>query len=148
MSLLRRFDDDLKEAMKAAKAIKVSTLRMVKAAVKNKQIEKGGELTDDEITAVLSSMIKQRRESFELYAKAGRKDLSDKEEEEIAILQSYLPRQLSPDEIDRLIRDAIEESSAKGPQDMGKVMRVLMPRIKGVADGKYVNERVRMLLES
>ena len=148
MSLLKRFDDDLKVALKASESTKVSVLRMVKAAAKNRQIEKGRELTDYEILSVLSTMAKQRRESIEQFTKGGRMDLAQNEERELTILQSYMPQQLSNDEIDRMIRDAISESSAKGSRDMGKVMRVLMPRIKGVADGKYVNERVKELLES
>ncbi len=147
MSLIKRFDDDLRNALKASESAKVSILRMVKAAVKNRQIEKGRELTDDEIISVISSMVKQGRESIEQFAKAGRTDLVSKEEQEIAVLQTYLPQQLSREEIDRIIIDAIKEASARTPQDMGKVMRVLMPRLKGVADGKYVNQRVKELLE-
>jgi hypothetical protein len=148
MSLLKRFDDDLKEALKASEREKVSILRMVKAAIKNRQIEKGRELTDEEIVSVLSSMVKQGRESMEQFTSAGRADLARNEEIEVAILQSYMPRQLSREEIDGIISDAIRETAATSPQDMGKVMRVLMPRVKGVADGKYVNQRVKELLES
>jgi hypothetical protein len=148
MSLVERFNEDLKEAMKASKALKVSVLRMVKAAAKNRQIEKGRDLTDEEIVDVLSSMVKQRRDSVEQYTKAGRMDLATKEEEEVTILQTYMPEQLGADDLDRIIRDAIAESSAAGPQDMGKVMRVLMPKVKGLADGKFVNQRVKELLES
>jgi uncharacterized protein YqeY len=148
MSLLKRFDDDLKEALKASESAKVSILRMVKAAVKNKQIEKGRELTDDEIVLVLSSMVKQGRESIAQFTKGGRMDLARNEEREVAILQAYLPQQLSPEELDRIILDAIKQTAARTPQDMGKIMRVLMPRVKGVADGKYVNQRVKELLES
>jgi uncharacterized protein YqeY len=148
MSLLKRFDDDLKQALKASERYKVSVLRMAKAAVKNAQIEKGRELTDEEISSVLSTMAKQRRESIEQFTRGGRPDLVHNEEQELSILQSYMPQQLSNDEIERMIHDAIRESSAMGAQDMGKVMRILMPRIKGVADGKYVNQRVKELLES
>ena len=148
MSLLKRFDDDLKQALKASERSKVSVIRMVKAAVKNAQIEKGRELTDEEIIPVLSTMAKQRRESIEQFARGGRVDLVQNEEQELSILQSYMPQQLSNDEIERMIHDAIRESSAAGAQDMGKVMRILMPRIKGLADGKYVNQRVKELLES
>ena len=90
-------------------------------------------------------MVKQRRDSVEQFTKAGRMDLASKEEEEIAILQAYLPHQLSPDELDRVILDAIRDA---GGRDIGKVMSILMPRVKGVADGRYVNQRVRELLES
>jgi uncharacterized protein YqeY len=148
MSLIQRFDDDLKVALKASNRLKVSVLRMAKAATKNKQIEKGGELTDDEVVAVLSSMVKQRRESVEQFTKAQRTDLAGKEEEEITILQTYLPQQLSREELDRIILDALRESTVRNVQDIGKVMRILMPRIKGVADGKYVNQRVRELIGS
>ena len=148
MSLLKRFDDDLKEAMKASDARKVSVLRLVKAAVKNRQIEKGGELADEEIVTVLATMIKRGRESIEQFTKGGRSDLVQKEEAEVAVLQSYMPPQLSNDEIDGIISEAIKEAGAKSPQDMGKVMRILMPRMKGIADGKYVNQRVKEMLES
>lgn len=148
MSLLKRFDDDLRTALKASESAKVSILRMAKAALKNRQIEKGRELTDDEIISVISSMVKQGREAQEQFSAAGRVDLARKEEQEVAILQAYLPQQLGLDELDRIILDAIKEASATTPQDMGKVMRVLMPRIKGAADGKYVNQRVKELLES
>ena len=148
MSLLKRFDDDLKQALKTSERSKVSVIRMVKAAVKNAQIEKGRELTDEEILSVLSTMAKQRRESIEQFTKGGRADLVRNEEQELSILQFYMPQQLSNEEVERMIHDAIRESSATGAQDMGKVMRILMPRIKGVADGKYVNQRVKELLES
>ena len=147
MSLLRRFDDDLKQALKAAERSKVSVIRMVKAAVKNAQIEKGRELTDEEIISVLFAMAKQRRESIEQFTRGSRADLVRNEEQELGILQSYMPQQLGNDEIERMIHDAIRESSAAGAQDMGKVMRILMPRIRGLADGKYVNQRVKELLE-
>lgn len=148
MSLLKRFDDDLREALKASQSERVSVLRMVKAAAKNRQIEKGRELTDDEIVEVLASMIKRGRESIEQFAKAGRTDLARKEEQEIAVLEAYMPRQLSHEELDRIISEAIREVSAGSAQDIGKVMRILMPRVRGVADGKYVNQRVKELLET
>jgi len=148
VSLLQRFDEDLRGAMKASQGLRVSVLRMAKAAAKNKQIEKGRDLTDEEIIVVLSSMIKQRRESVEQYTKAARTDLAAQEAEEITVLQSYMPPQLDREEIDRMILGAIRDSSAKDVRDIGKVMRLLMPKIKGVADGTYVNERVRELLGS
>jgi len=146
MSLLQKLDDDLKTALKASNNLKVSVLRMAKAASKNKQIEKGGELTDDEVLAVLSTLSKQRRESIEQFSRGWREDLAEKERQELAILQSYLPKQLSAEEIDRIIIEVIKESSAEGTKDMGKVMRMVMPRLQGAADGKIVNQRVRDLL--
>jgi uncharacterized protein YqeY len=148
MSLLKRLDEDLKAAMKRSDAICLSALRMAKAAIKNVQIDKGRELSDEEILSVLSSMGKQRRESIEQFSKGGREELAEKERQELAVLQSYMPAQLSPDEIEKLIVQAIQESSARSETDMGKVMKLLMPKIKGVADGKWVNNRVKELLSS
>jgi uncharacterized protein YqeY len=148
MSLLKRLDEDLKGAMKRSDPVSLSALRMAKAAIKNLQIEKGRELSDEEIIGVLSTMAKQRRESIEQFSRGGREDLAEKERRELSVLQSYMPAQLSPDEIDKLIVRAIEESSARGEADMGRVMKLLMPKIKGVADGKWVNSRVKELLSS
>ncbi len=148
MSLLKKFDDDLKTALKASEAERVSILRLIKSAVKNKQIDKGRELSEEEIISVLSTMIKQGRESIEQFTKANRMDLAQKEERDIAVLQAYMPRQLSSEEIDKIISEAIKEAAAGGPQDMGKVMRIVMPKVKGLADGKHVNQRVKELLEA
>ena len=148
MSLLKRIDDDLKVAMKSSDAVRVSVLRMAKAAIKNVQIEKSRELSDEEILSVLSSMGKQRRESIEQFSKAGREDLAGIERQELSILQSYMPAQLSLEEVEKFIVEAIQESAAKSEADMGKVMKVLMPKIKGLADGKWVNTRVKELLAS
>jgi uncharacterized protein len=148
MSLLKQIDEDLKVAMKSSDAVRVSVLRMAKAAIKNVQIEKSRELSDEEILSVLSSMGKQRRESIEQFSKAGREDLAGIERQELSILQSYMPAQLSLEEVEKFIVEAIQESAAKSEADMGKVMKVLMPKIKGVADGKWVNTRVKELLAS
>mgnify|MGYP001134308590 CR=1 FL=1 len=147
MSLQQRLDDDLKVAIKSSDNLKTSVVRMVKAAIKNKQIEKKRELSDEEIISIISMLSKQSRESIELFSKGGREDLVEKEKKEISILQSYLPSQLTPEELDRLIFDAIKEASAEGAKDIGKVMRILMPRLKGSADGKVVNQRVTELLQ-
>jgi hypothetical protein len=147
MSLQQRLDDDLKVAIKSSDNLKTSVVRMAKAAIKNKQIEKRRELSDEEIISVISMLLKQRRESIELFSKGGREDLVEKEKQELSILQSYLPSQLTPDELDRLIIDAIKEASAEGVKDIGKVMRILMPQVKGSADGKVVNQRVMELLQ-
>jgi uncharacterized protein YqeY len=148
MSLLKRLDEDLKAAMKRSDAVSLSALRMAKAAIKNQQIEKGHELSDDEIVDVLSSMAKQRRESIEQFSRGGREDLAERERQELSVLQSYMPAQLSNEEVERLIIQAIQESSARSEADMGRVMKLLMPKIKGVADGKWVNTRVKELLSS
>ena len=148
MSLLKRLDEDLKAAMKRSDAISLSAIRMAKAAIKNVQIDKGRELTDEEIFSVLLSMAKQRRESIEQFSEGGREELAEKERQELAVLQSYMPAQLSSDEVEKLIVQAIQESSARLETDMGKVMKLLIPKIKGVADGKWVNNRVKELLSS
>ncbi|MGB9715915.1 MAG: GatB/YqeY domain-containing protein [Thermodesulfovibrionales bacterium] len=147
MSLQQRLDEDLKASIKGSDSLKTSALRMLKAAIKNKEIEKRKELSDDEIISVISTLVKQRRESIELFSKGGREDLALKESHELEILRSYLPRQLSSEELDRIIIEAINESSAEGVKDIGKVMRLIMPRIQGAADGKIVNQRVREILE-
>ena len=147
MSLQQRIDDDLKAAMKSSDSLKTSVLRMIKAAIKNKQVEKREELSDEEIIPVISTLTKQRRESIDLFSKGGREDLAEKERQELAMLQLYLPGQLSPEDLDRIIMEAINESSAEGVKDIGKVMRLIMPRVQGAADGKVVNQRVRELLE-
>ena len=147
MSLQQRLDDDLKAGMKSSDSLKTSVLRMVKAAIKNKQVEKRKELSDEEIISVISTLTKQRRESIDLFSKGGREDLAEKERQELAILQLYLPGQLSPEDLDRIIMEAISESSAEGVKDIGKIMRLIMPRVQGAADGKVVNQRVRELLE-
>ena len=146
MSLLKRLDEGLKGAMKRSDPISLSALRMAKAAIKNLQIEKGRELSDEEIVGVLSTMAKQRRESIEQFSMGGREDLAERERRELAVLQSYMPEQLAADQIEQLIVQAIAESSARSEADMGRVMKLLMPKIKGVADGKWVNSRVKELL--
>ncbi len=143
MSLLQKLDEDLKTALKKSDKLKLSVLRMAKAAVKNQQIDKGRELRDEEILAIFSTLAKQRRESIEQFSKGGRDDLVRQESEELLILQSYMPAQLSVEELNAMILEAIQEASAETEADMGKVMKILAPRIKGVADGKWVNNRVK-----
>lgn len=146
MSLLKKLDEDLKTALKKSDKLKLSVLRLVKAAIKNQQIDKGRELDDEESFAIFSTLAKQRRESIEQFLKGGRDDLVQQETRELLILQSYMPAQLPVEEIDEMILQAIKESSSKNEGDTGKVMKLLAPRIKGVADGKWVNNRVRELL--
>ena len=148
MSLLQRLDADLRAALKESDKLKLSVIRLVKAAAKNRQIDQGHELSDEEVLAVMATLAKQRRESIEQFSMGGRTDLAEQEKKELALLQSYMPAQLPPEELDRIILEAIQESGAKDEKEIGKVMRVLMPRIKGVADGKAVNLRVRELLQT
>jgi uncharacterized protein YqeY len=144
------FDKDLKEALKSRDELKISVIRMIKASLKNKSIEKMGTLTDDDILSVLSSLAKQRRESIEQFSAGGRMDLAEKEKKELEIIQTYLPKQLSPQELDTIILSAIKECNAElsnnMANDMGQVMKIVTPKTKGAADGKIVSQRVRELL--
>lgn len=142
----QRLNAELKEALKSRNELKVSVIRMIKASLKNKEIDKMGPLSDGEIISLLSSMAKQRKESIEQFSAAGRSDLADKETKELEILRAYLPAQLSSEDLDRIIRSAIEECHASGPGDMGKVMKIVMTQTKGAADGKIINQRVKELL--
>jgi uncharacterized protein YqeY len=146
LSIVEQLDKEFKEALKSRNELKVSVIRMIKASLKNKSIEKMVPLAEDDEVAVLSSLAKQRRESIEQFTLAGRTDLVEKEKKELEIIQSYLPKQLTAEEIDNIILSAIKESNASSQSDMGKVMKIVAPKIKGVADGKVVSERVKELL--
>jgi uncharacterized protein YqeY len=139
---------DLKEAMKSGDDIRKSTIRMALAAIKNAEVEKIGELDEDEALAILRKELKQRRETIVDAEKAGKPEMVEEAEAEIAVLEGYLPAQLSREDIAGHAQAAIEEVGATSPKEMGDVMRVLMPRLKGQADGKLVNEVVRELLAS
>jgi uncharacterized protein YqeY len=147
VSLNAQIAADLTAAMKVKDAARLSALRMLKAAVMNKGVEKGRDLDDAEILQVVASLVKQRRDSIEQFAKAGRTDLVEKETGEIAVLEHYLPPAISEDEIDAAVTAAIEETGARTPRDMGKVMKAVMPKLAGKnADGKAVNDAVRRKL--
>ncbi|MBI2036201.1 GatB/YqeY domain-containing protein, partial [Candidatus Microgenomates bacterium] len=141
-----KLQEELKQSMLAKEELKTSVLRLLLSAINYYEIQKGGagyEATDEDVLVVIGQQVKQRRDSIEQYSNAGRKDLSDKEEKELEILQSYLPEQLSNEEIKKLVIAAISETGAKGMADMGKVMSVLMPRVKGKADGSLVSKTVK-----
>jgi uncharacterized protein len=145
--LLNQIDTDLKASMKAKDSLKMNTLRMVKSAIKNKAIEKKTDsLSDDAVTEVIQKQVKQRRDSVTEFQKANRKDLADKEAQEISILEAYLPKQLSDDELKALVQKAIESTGAKAKSDMGKVMKTVMAEAKGCADGKRINQLASALL--
>ena len=138
---------DLTDAMKAKDAGRVSTLRMVKANLMNRQIEKGGELTDEEVTKALQSLVKQRRDSIEQYEKAGRAELAAKEATEITHIEAYLPQSASPEEIEQAVAEAVAESGATSMKDMGSVMKAAMAKLQGKpVDGKLVSESVKSKL--
>jgi len=147
MSLKDQIIADVTVAMKAKDAARTSTLRMLKAAIVNRQIEKGGELDDEELMKLLRSQIKQRRDSVEQYEKGGRQDLVDKERAEIAVIEGYLPQAASQDEIDEAVAAAIAETGAASIKEMGAVMKAVMPRLAGKnADGRAVSETVKKKL--
>ena len=145
MALEQQISDDMKAAMKARDTQTVSTLRMVIAGIKNLRAESGhgDEVTDDEVVGVITKQAKQRRESIESYTSGGRPELAESEERELEILQHYLPKQLSDDEVADLVDQAIAETGASSPGDLGTVMKAVMPKVGGRADGKQVNAVVR-----
>jgi len=147
MSLRDTIVADLTAAMKAKDAHRLSTLRMVKANLMNRQIEKGGELTDDEVTKALQSLVKQRRDSIEQYERAGRSELAAKEAAEIAVIKTYLPQAASAEEIAAAVAAAVSETGASSMKDMGIVMKSALAKLAGKsADGKAVSAAVRAKL--
>ena len=144
MSLKERITQDMTRAMKGKEAGRLSTLRMVKAAVQNREIEKGGELTDEELTKALQSLVKQRRDSVEQYEKGGRPELAEKERAEIAVIEEYLPRAATREEIEQAVSEAIAETGATSMKEMGAVMKATQARLAGRnADGRTVSEIVK-----
>lgn len=140
---------DLTTSMKAQDAARTSTLRMVKAAMMNRKIEKGAELDDDDMLKLLRSLVKQRKDSVEQYEKAGRKDLADKEQAEIAVIESYLPQPATEAQIEQAVSAAIAEIGASSMKDMGKVMKATQTALAGKnADGKLVSEIVKTKLSA
>ncbi len=147
MSLSEQIVSDLTAAMKAQDAQKTSTLRMVKAAMMNRKIEKGSDLTDDDVQKLLRSLVKQRRDSIEQYEKAGRQELVDKETAEVAVIETYLPQGASAAEIEAAVAAAITETGATSMKDMGKVMKATQAALAGKnADGKTISEIVKAKL--
>lgn len=145
-----KLQGDLKEAMMARDELRLSTIRMLKSAIQYHEIQKGGagyEATDEDVLEVIGREVKKRRESIEMFEKGGNQESADKEQKELEILQTYLPEQMGEEEIRKLVKDAIAQTGASTPQDMGKVMGVLMPQTKGKADGSLVSKIVKEELE-
>lgn len=138
--------NDQKEAMKGGDKPRLATIRLIMAAIKQQEVDSRKELSDEDVTAILTKMVKQRRDSVEQYTNAGRTDLADQELAEIAIIEQYLPEQLSAEEVASLIDEAIAATGAAGPQDMGKVMGQLKPRLQGRADMGAASAIVRQKL--
>ncbi len=147
MSLKQRITTDLTAAMKAKDAARTSVLRMVKAAVMNREIEKGGELTEEELTKTFQSLVKQRRDSVEQFEKAGREELAAKERDEITVIEEYLPQAAPREEIERAVAEAVAELGATSMKEMGTVMKAAQAKLAGRnADGRTVSEIVKAKL--
>lgn len=142
----QRIQDDMKSAMKAGEKSRLGVIRLIMAAIKQREVDERVQLDDAQVIAVLDKMVKQRRESIAQYTAAGRQDLADTESAEIVVLQDYLPQALSEDEIDSLVKAAVSEVGAIAIADMGKVMALLKPRMQGRADMAAVSARIRALL--
>jgi uncharacterized protein YqeY len=147
MGLLERLNDDMKQAMKNKEKEKLSVIRMVKAALQNEAIKLGkSQLSEDEELTVLSRELKQRKDSLQEFENAGRSDLVEKTKEEIRVLELYMPKQLTEEELTQIVKETIAEVGASSKADMGKVMGAIMPKVKGKADGSLVNKLVQQHL--
>jgi len=148
ISLYQRLDQAFKEAIKNQQPVTASTLRLLKSAIHYRELDARRQLTEAELQAIINTQVKQRREAMAEYSKAGRPELAKKEEEELSVLLSFLPPQLSPEEMAAEVAGVIAELGASGPQDFGKVMKGAMARLTGRADGKVIQEIVRQRLGS
>jgi len=147
MKLVEQIEEDFKQSLKSKNEIVVSTLRLLKSAIKNKEIEQKKELNEDDILALVLKEIKKRQESAGIYQKAGRGELRDKEIKEIGVLKKYAPENLSEAELERIIKEEVANLKASGPSDMGKVMGKVMARVQGRASGSIVSKKVTELLK-
>ncbi|MBP3231235.1 MAG: GatB/YqeY domain-containing protein [Anaerovibrio sp.] len=146
MSIKEQLANDMKEAMKAKEKERLAVIRMVRGAIRQQEIDGKTELDDEAVIAVISKEVKMRKDSIVDFQKGGRDDLVAQNEAEIAFLMPYLPKQLTEDEVRELVKEAVEKTGASSPKDMGKVMGALMPKVKGQADGKMVNQLVKEAL--
>ncbi|MGB9820483.1 MAG: GatB/YqeY domain-containing protein [Pseudothermotoga sp.] len=146
MSLKEKLSEDLKQAMKAKEETKVRTIRLLIAAIRNFEVEKMGQATDEEVLQVMAKEVKKRLESIELYRQAKRDDLAVEEENELKIIKSYMPEQMSEEQIRDLAKKIIQQYNLSSPRDIGTAMKFIMPQVKGKADGKTVNRIVQELL--
>ena len=146
MSLISKIQADMRSGMKSKNADLVSTIRLLLAAIKQQEIDKREQLTDSDVLTIVERLVKQRRESIQIYTEAGRNDLASKESAELEILTTYLPKQLSDEEVELIIQETLSSSDAREPKDMGKVMAALKTQLSGKADLSRVSTRVRDLL--
>ena len=147
MALRDQIPEDLKTALREKKSLDLMVLRMLQASIKNREIDNKGQLGDEEIVQVVSSEIKKRRDSIEEFKKVGRDDAAETEQQEIDVLMKYMPEQLSDDEVSAKVAELVAESGAKSIKDLGVARKVVMPALKGKADGKIINKYVRQELE-
>jgi len=144
MSLKEKLDQEMKNALKERDRTRLSTIRLIRDAIKNREIDQGREELDDNgVIKVISTMVRKGEDAVEQFKRGGRQDLVDEESRQLEVLRGFLPQQLSKDEIRSLINEAVGEAKAVDMRDLGKVMRILMPKVSGRADGKTVNEMVR-----
>ena len=148
MTFKEKIDQEMILAAKAKDKIRLSALRMLKSGLHNREIDLKRELNEAEFLQLLSSMVKQRKDSIEQFEKGGRTDLVEKEKAELKVIEEFLPAQLSEADLDAMIAEAIRETGAAGIRDMGKVMKVLMPKVTGKADGKAVGDKVKARLSA
>ena len=146
MSLLERLNSDIKQAMKNKEKDKLSVIRMIKSSIQNEAIKTGNELSEEEELTVLSREVKQRKDSLHEFDKAGRQDLVEKIRTELQYVELYMPKQLSEEEVSEIVKQAISETGASSKAEMGKVMAVIMPKVKGKAEGSLVNKLVQQHL--
>ena len=146
MSLRDQINDDLKTAMRSGETVRRDTIRLLTAALKQREVDERKTLTDGDVLAVIEKMIKQRRDSISQFEQGGRQDLADKEKQELTLLQTYMPQAMGEDELAAAIAAAVSESGAAGPADMGKVMAVLKPKLAGRADMGKVSAAVKARL--
>jgi uncharacterized protein len=148
MTFKNKVDREMILAAKATNKIRLSALRMLKNGLHNREIDLKRELNEAEFLQLLSGMVKQRRDSIEQFEKGGRPDLVEKEEAELKVIREFMPEEISETELDAIIAEAIRETGATGVRDMGKVMKILMPRVTGKADGKTIGEKVKLILSA
>jgi len=147
LSLEEIIFNDMKKALKGNEKLKLSTLRLIRAAIKNAEISKKVKLTEDEVIGIIANNLKKLEESLDIFTKGQRPELAEKAKKEIKIVKRYLPEQLSEEEVEKIVKDTITKFGFKGLQNIGPAMREIMPQLKGKADGKIVNKMVRDLLD-
>ncbi len=148
LSLEEIIFNDMKKALKGSEKLKLSTLRLIRAAIKNAEISKKDKLTEDEVIGIVANNLKKLEESLDIFTKGQRPELADKTKKEIEIVKKYLPEQLSEEEVGKIVKETIIKYGFKGLQDIGPAMKEIMPQLKGKADGKVVNKMVRDLLDN